>query len=102
MEDHLEQNVLGLGMGEDERTLAEVVQHQRHEDAGPGPHNRLPAQVAHVGVKSLAARGAQDDLRKDEEARYAVVEKEPDGIPGIYRLGNAGYLDDRGDTRDGQ
>ena len=70
---HLEQHVLGLGMLDEECSLAEIVEHQGEEHEVPGPHDRLAAQVPHVRVKRLASRGAENDLGEYEEPGEPVL-----------------------------
>ena len=52
----------GVGPGEHERALAQIVQGQRREDeAQPGELDRIAAEMAHVGVKGLRTGYAQED-----------------------------------------
>ncbi len=80
--DHREQRVLLVLVLQQESTLAQIIDDEGGEDEVPGAHDRLSPQVPHVGVERFTAGGAQDDLGEDEEAGYAVVQEELDGVPG--------------------
>src|SRR3990172_6708590 len=106
VENHLEQHVLGLGVQDQERALAEVVEEERQKDEVPCLDDRFPAQVSHIGVKRLAACGTEDHFRKDEKSRYPagdlIREKELKCIVGIHGLDDVRNVHDRGKARNGK
>ena len=64
---------------EDQRALAEVVEHQRREDdEEPGAADRRAAEVAHVGVERLGAGDRQHDGAERDERDARVVGEEVD------------------------
>ncbi len=91
---HAEQDVLGIRMGDDVGTLAQIVDHQRCKYEVPGPDDRLAPQVPHVGIERLAAGGTEDYLGEDEEACQAVFVQEPGRVPGAQRFENNGVIND--------
>jgi hypothetical protein len=101
-EDHLEQDVLRPRMGQQERTLPEIVQDQRAEHKIPSADDRLPAQVPHVGIERLSPGRAENHLGQDEEPREAAVEQEPERIGGVDGLDHRRHLGDGGKAGDGQ
>ena len=55
---------IGVGMGEHQRALSEIVQQQRWQhQTEPRRLNRLAAEVAEIGIQRLAARDRQKDQR---------------------------------------
>ena len=70
-----------LGVLEDQRALAEVVEHQRREDEEePRAADRRAAEVAHVGVQRLGAGDGEHHRAEREERRAAVVDEELDRV----------------------
>lgn len=94
-EDHLEEDVLRAGVRDEERTLPEVVQDERNEDEEPGPPDRFPAEVAHVGEERLAAGRAEDHLREDEEGGDPVGQEEGEAVQRVDREEDRRRLEDR-------
>ncbi len=69
---------------EQEGALAEVVENQRRQHHGePGEPDRALAEMAHIGVQSLAAGHDQHDRAQDEKAPQAIAEEEIDRMPRI-------------------
>src|SRR4051794_945948 len=88
---------------EDERGLAEVVQHQGREDhEEPRPADRRPAEVAHVGVQGLGAGDHQDDRAHGHERDARMIEDEEDGVRGRQPLDDRGLGDDPADAGHGE
>ena len=89
---------------QDQRALAEVVQHQRRQhQPEPRQADRPPAEVAHVGVERLAAGDRQHDGAEHDESVPAVVEEEPDGVARVHGFEHHRRADDPHDAeqRDG-
>ena len=78
-----------------QRALAEVVQHQRgqhdHEPAAP---DRRAAEVTHVGIQRLAAGHGEEDRREHDESGPAVVREELHRVQRIDREHDIGLGDD--------
>lgn len=79
---HEEERVLdGLGPAQQDRALPEVVQYERGEGEREPRHPDGPcAEVAHIGVKRLAAGQTEDDRREDEEAPAAGLGEEANPV----------------------
>jgi len=106
VEYHFEQHVPGLGVPDQERALAEVVEEQRKKDEVPRLDDRFTTQVAHIGVERFTARCAEDNLREDEKPRYPagylVREKKMKRIIGIHSLDDVRNVHDRGNARNNE
>ena len=86
MLDHAEQEVLRLRMLKGKDALPHVIEKEGGEYEIPGMEDRFLAQVAHVGVQGLPARGAENDLGQDEESRQPVFPQELEGVLGADGL----------------
>ena len=84
-----------LWIVEQERSLAEVIEHQRGEDDGePGDADWLCAEVTHVGVERFAAGDAEKDGAEDEESLHPVLDEESYGVFRIHGSYNVGLAHD--------
>ncbi len=82
--------------------LPHVIEKEGGEHEIPGVEDRLLAEVAHVGVQGLPARGAEDDLGQDEESRQPVFLQELEGVPGADGLEDPRHGGDGYKPRDRQ
>ncbi len=92
-----------LGMLQQERALAEVVEDQRRQDDGvPIGSNRAQTEVTHVGVESLAAGDTEDDGAEEQDAVALVFHEELHGILRVDRGEHGGVCNDvpRAEHRD--
>ena len=88
---------------EQQRTLAEVVQHQRRQDEEiPAVADGLGAEVAHVGVQRLATGHRQHHRAEDEDAAPAVLGEETDAVQGIQCVEHFRVMGDVEHADDGQ
>ena len=61
------------GMGQDQRALAEIVEHKARAAPGqPGELDRPAAEVAEIGIERLAAGHRQEDRAQRHEADQLV------------------------------
>ncbi len=75
-----------LGCGEQQRTLAEVVEYQRRQDVGePDQPDRATTEVTHVGVQSLRTGDRQHHAAENEKARHAMGGEEIQCMDGQQR-----------------
>ncbi|OQC72460.1 MAG: hypothetical protein BWX45_00908 [Deltaproteobacteria bacterium ADurb.Bin002] len=102
MPHHAEQQVLDVRMGDGKDALPHVVKEKRAKHKVPGVQDGLSPQMAHVGIQGFAARGAQDDLGKDEKSGQPVFRKKNKSVVGIDGLENARHGGDGNQPRDGQ
>ena len=73
-----------LGVGEQQRALAEVVQQQRRQhQREPGDPNRPFPEVPHVRVQRLTTRDDEEHGAEHGKAVPAVRAKERDGVPRV-------------------
>ena len=78
-----------------ERALAEVVEHERgHDEREPGDADRAAAEVAHVGVERLAAGDGEHDRAEDDERRARRARSEE-----AHRVGGESAAQDRRGAR---
>ena len=76
----------GVGVGEKERALSEVVQHQRRQhDPQPGAANGHDAEMAHVRIERLATRHRQHHRAKGRKAHERVAGEKAKAIERVYR-----------------
>ena len=84
----------GLGVGEDQRALAEVVEGERGEDEEePGAPDRGPAEVAHVRVERLRAGDREHHRAEGEERHETVLGEELDAVDGGQRPQDPGVAE---------
>ena len=81
-------------IGQQERTLAEVVQHEpRQHDGKPGGPDREAPEVPHVGVKRLAAGDREEDRREHGQRGHGPgLEDVGDRVVRAYGREHAGGL----------
>ena len=94
----MEERVLArLGIRQQQRALADVVDDQRRQhQREPGDANRLAAEVAHVGVERFGAgdrRGTPRRACRASRARASTKERDPRSI-GLTAASTHGLLDD--------
>ena len=79
---HHEKRVLhGLWVGQQQRSLPEVVQRQRwHGDAEPGQTNRFFAKMPQVGIQRFRTGHAEHHRAQNDEAGAGVVPDEQYGV----------------------
>ena len=66
-------------MVEEERRLAGIVEEERRQhDPVPGGHDRISADMPHIGVKRLAPGDRQEDAAENGKATPPVVHQEGD------------------------
>jgi len=99
---HAEQQVLDVRMRDGKDALTHVIQEKRGKNKVPGVQDRLSPQMAHVGIQSFAARGAQDDLGEDKKSHQPVFRKKGKSVIGIDGFQNARHGGDGDQPRDGQ
>ncbi|MNO73588.1 hypothetical protein D3C76_645600 [compost metagenome] len=84
-----------LRVAQDQRALAEVVQHQpwqhQHE---PGARNRLAAEVAHIGIQGFGAGQREHHRTEDGHANSRVNDEKLHAPGGVERLQHFGSLQD--------
>ena len=92
------------GVGDQQRRLPEIVQHQRRQrDGEPGEPDRHPAEMPHVGVHRLAAGHGQEGGAEDGEADVEIlVDQEIEGIERAERCEHRRRLDDAVDAEQRQ
>jgi hypothetical protein len=85
---HLEEGIADLvGMGEQHRALAEVVEHERrHRHAEPGRADRPLAEVAQVGIERLGAGHAEHHRPEGDERNRRMAEQEQQRVVRRERL----------------
>ena len=68
-----------LGVGDDQRALAEIIEHQRgqHQEQ-PRRLDRPAAEMAHVGIERLGAGHGEENAAEHDEADRAMGAKERD------------------------
>ena len=72
-----------LRLGDQQRALPEVVQHQaRQHEEQPCGADRFPAEVTHVGIQRLGAGHAQHDRAEHDEGQQPVMQAEGRGVAG--------------------
>jgi len=86
-------------MGHGKDTLTHVIEKEGGKHEIPGMQNRFFTQVPHIGIQGLAARGAQNDFGKDEEARQTVFRKKFECIVGIDGFQDSRHGNDGGQPR---
>ena len=73
-----------LGMRQHQRALPEIVDQQRRQnEAEPGALDRLPAEMAEIGIERLAAGDGKKHRAERDQADVAVRRHEADGVDGI-------------------
>ncbi|GAB4077518.1 hypothetical protein GCM10028781_22840 [Nostocoides australiense] len=84
-------------MVQDLLRLPEVVERQAREDQDePGPHDRDPPQVAHIGTQRLGAGDRQHHRTHRDEGDEGMTEREPDRVVGRKRAQDMGIGEDAG------
>ncbi len=79
-----ERIVQRLGVLQDQRTLAQIVQRQAGKDEpDPGDLDRRPAEMAHVGVERLGAGDGEEDAAQDDEADSPWSRQEAERVTGL-------------------
>jgi hypothetical protein len=96
--------VLGRGgVAEQQRTLAEVVQHQRRErHAEPGRANDRSPEVTEIGVDRLGAGGDEEHAAQHDDPADAMVAEETDRPRWIEGGEDGRGLHDRRDSQGGE
>ena len=90
-------------IAQDQRTLAEVVEHEAGQDqAEPGEADRGGAEVAHVGVERLGAGDRQHDRPQRHEGLPAGVPEQPERVGRVQRREHARVLDDLRQAEDAE
>ncbi len=94
---HLEERGAGgVGVGEEESALAEIVEGEGWEDeVEPCAADGAWAEVAHVSVEGFAASDGEEDAAEDDEAGVAAgCEEVPavDGVEGGEDVGVGGEM----------
>ena len=93
----------GRGVVHDERALAEIVEHQRRQhEAEPGEADRDAAEMAHVGIESLAPRHRQHDSAQRHECQPVVAREKVQGVDGVDCQQHVGAVQDVDDAERGQ
>ena len=83
-------------IAQNERALADVVDHQRWEDhSKPGKPNRLRAEMPHVGVERFCTGDGEEHCAKDEESERREAPGKLQRLPGIERREHRRHLHDR-------
>src|SRR6266446_4223939 len=71
----------GDRMVEEERRLAGIVEEERRQhDSVPGGHDRISADMPHIGEERLAPGDRQEDAAENGEATPPIVHQEGDGM----------------------
>ena len=84
-----------LGTAEDQRTLTEVVEQQRRQhQQKPGPGNRLPTKMAHVGIQRFRPSQGQHHGAENDHANARVRDKEIHTPVRVQRLEHFRLLND--------
>ena len=93
-----------LRVGDQQRRLPEIVQHQSGQHHGePGQADRKAAEMAHVGIHRLATGDGQECGAENGEADVEVlVKQEIEGIERAEGDEDAGRHDDAMDAERGQ
>jgi hypothetical protein len=88
-----------VGLREQQRPLAEVVEDERgKDDREPGDADRAGAEVSHVGVERLPAGHDQEDGAEDEEPERAVADEQIDAPARVERGEDRRRADDSRDA----
>ena len=89
----IERMVDRLAQLQQQRALAEVVEHQRRpHQREPGDAHRLAAEVPHVGVQRLAAGERQEHRADDRERHLRAVHQQADaGAAGSSAASTCGW-----------
>ena len=99
----VERVLQGLGLAQEQRALAEVVEHQRRQhEAEPGEADRGAAEVAHVGVERLRPSDRQHDRAQGDEGLPAGVREQAHRIASVECHKHARILDDLGQPEQAQ
>ena len=84
-----------LRVRDEQRALAEIVQHQRRRhQAEPGDADGALSEVAHVGVKRLGAGDRKQHGSKHHERGSAMTGGKAQGMDRVQRLEHRGHLRD--------
>jgi hypothetical protein len=82
----VEWTVDGLGVGENQRTLPEVVEQQRRQDqAEPGAADGGWTDMAHVGVKGFRPGQSEEDAAHHREGDDRICRHETERLERIDR-----------------
>ncbi len=88
---------------QDQSALAEIIEDQSRQDqAEPGPLDRRPAEMAHVGIERLGAGHRQHDRAQRHEGLPAGQLEQADGVARIQGAQHPGMLHDLDQAQDGQ
>lgn len=101
----LEERILDhAGIADEQRGLAEIVQHQCGKaDREPGEPDRQAAEMPHVGIHRLTAGDRKEGGTKDREGdRKVLVDQEVQGIERAERRQHRRCLNDAVDAERGQ
>ncbi len=89
----------GGRIADQQRPLAEIVERQRgqHQEE-PGPGDRLPAEVTHIGIKRLRAGDGEHDRGQREEGDLEMPDDECQCVRRGECLEDLRMRDDAGDS----
>ena len=97
----VERAVDRLRVAQQQRPLAEIVEHQRRQhDAQPGVADRQPAEVAHVGVERLGPGHRQHDGTQGHERPPAEVPEQGHAVGRVQRAQHVRGLRQLGEAED--
>ena len=94
--DHAEEGIVdGRRVGEQQRALPEVIEHQRgqHHDQ-PGRLDGPPAEMPEVGIERLGAGDGEEDRAQHDEPDEAVMLEEVNRLERIEGHQHRGLVED--------
>lgn len=92
------------GIGDQQRGLAEIIQHQRRQaDREPGKPDRQAPEMPHIGIHRFAAGHGEEGCAEDREGDVEVlVDQEVEGVERTECRQHGRCLDDAVDAERGQ
>ena len=100
---HQEERVFnGLGMGDDEGTLTQIVEQQGWQDDGRPSHaDRVFAEMAHVGVKGFATCADQKNTAKNHQCQPGLVHQHAKAVAWVESQEYIRVIENMTDTHNG-